>query len=170
MNAGFLIKWKTPIQIKALLARSLKARGPTSLSGWAAKILAIFEEVSKPPEDSVEKHFRSCFTEADHAAQWFSLVPTLASGEELPVWHGFFSRERCYLKAQPGLSRTLFLELLNIAKSKGAQAVLMAVYRDPDAFMRLAKTLLCLGFKQVSLQEQAQLCTGPAVLFERKLT
>ena len=115
----------------------------------------------------MEKHLQSCFAAASQPVSWFSLTPKLATGTELPPWHGFQAEGDLYVEANAGMSRSLFLWLMKLAEFREASRVCMAVHRDLPGFANVVRVLLCLGFKQVSLDDQRRLCTAPAVLLER---
>ena len=150
-------------------ALKLRAGGVISISYSTGREITIFEESLEEGEEQEEEHFRSFFTEASQDPHWFKMTPALSSGDLLPTWFGFWRGEHFYLRANSGLPRALFFRVVQIAEGKGASKLYMAVYRDLEGFSNLLRVLLCLGFKQVSLGVQRQLCRAPAVLFERKL-
>ena len=163
------IKWKNRSLTAVQCAHKWRAGGVTFISYWIGKKITIFEDHRPEGEELEEEHFRSCYTEASGDPRWFSLTPSLSSGDLLPTWFGFWRGENFYLRANSGLSRALFFRILQIAEGKGASKLYMAVYQGLEGFSKLLRVLICLGFKQVGLETQRQLCSAPAVLFERKL-
>jgi hypothetical protein len=88
----------------------------------------------------------------------------LPNGEELPPSNCFLVDKEMFVKTECNISRTMYLQIVDLARSKGIEMVYLSVERSNPAITKILKTLLFLGFKQVKPQEQRSLCTSPAVL------
>jgi hypothetical protein len=88
----------------------------------------------------------------------------LPNGDDLPPIHCFLHLKELFVKANNNVARSTFLQLVDLAKSKGAEAIYMSVERDTPDLMKMVKMLMFLGFKQVPPESARQLCTAPAVL------
>ena len=130
--------------------------------------IGILDEPESPQQeeqDSTEEHFKQFYPlAASSSAEFITLAPYLPSGDDLPPIHCFLHLKELFVKADNNIARSTFLQLVDLAKSKGTDRIYMSIERDTPDLTKVVKMLMFLGFKQVPPESARQFCTTPAVL------